>query len=59
MCLLLASKQDELDDSIPLIRDFQKLSRYNFTYNDCLEEEGTILELLNWNLIIVSPIHVT
>lgn len=35
MCLLLASKYDELDDYIPLIRDFQKLARYEFAYKDC------------------------
>jgi hypothetical protein len=44
MCLLVASKFDELDDYIPIIRDFQKLSRYEFAYNECKAEEETVLK---------------
>lgn len=43
MCLLLASKFDELDDFIPMIRDFQKLSRYEFAYVECKLEEEAVL----------------
>ena len=43
MCLLLASKFDELDDRIPMIRDFQKLSRYEFAYKECKDEEELVL----------------
>lgn len=57
MCLLIASKQDELDDRIPLIREIQKLARYEFAYKDCKDEEGQLLMDLNWNLQLVCPVH--
>lgn len=58
MCLLLASKYDELDDYIPMIRDFQKLSRYEFAYKDCQEEEEAVLRQLNWSLGFITPYHI-
>jgi hypothetical protein len=58
MCLLLASKYDELDDHIPMIRDLQKLSKYLFTYKECQAEEGWILAGLNWNLMNITPMHI-
>jgi hypothetical protein len=42
-CILIASKYDELDDRIPFIKDLQKLSRYEFSYKDCQDEEDAIL----------------
>jgi hypothetical protein len=46
MCILLASKFDELDDRIPLIREIQKLARYEFSYKECCDEEESILRAL-------------
>jgi len=57
MCLLLASKYDELDDHIPMVRDFQKLSRYLFTHKECLIEEEAILTGLNWSLMSITSMH--
>ncbi|CDW90074.1 UNKNOWN [Stylonychia lemnae] len=57
MCLLLASKYDELDDRIPMIRDFQKLARYEFAYKECKDEEELVLNQLNWNLQFLTPVH--
>ena len=34
MCMMVASKYDELDDNIPLIRDFQKYSKFEFSYKE-------------------------
>lgn len=57
MCLLLASKQDELDDRIPLIRDIQKLARFEFAYRDCKNEEEAVLKALNWSLCVITPLQ--
>jgi len=43
-CLLLSSKFDELDDNIPLIREFQKAARQkNFSYAQVQECEIEVL----------------
>ncbi len=57
--LLLASKYDELDDNIPLIRDFEKLTRFDFKFNEILEEESQLVQLLEWQLQPICPIHFT
>lgn len=57
MSLLLASKYDELDDRIPLIRDLQKLSKFQFSYKECSDEESAILMELEWNLVAITPLH--
>jgi Cyclin, N-terminal domain len=57
ICLLLAAKYDELDDRIPLIREIQKLARYEFSYKDCKAEEEVVLFALDWSLIVVTPLH--
>lgn len=57
-CLLLASKQDELDDRIPLIREIQKLARYEFAYKDCRAEEEILLKELDWKLSVITPLHI-
>eukprot|EP00347_Sterkiella_histriomuscorum_P013562 403364240 len=58
MCLLLASKFDELDDYIPMIRDFQKLARYEFSYRECKDEEEAVLRQLGWSLGFITPYHI-
>lgn len=56
--MLLASKQDELDDRIPLIREIQKLARYEFPYKDCKAEEEILLKELDWKLSVITPLHI-
>lgn len=58
MCLLVASKQDELDDRIPLIREIQKLARYEFSYRECQVEEEKVLRDLNFNVQLMSPLNI-
>ena len=64
-CFLIASKFDELDENIPLIKD---LIRY-FTrslptnmptpsHNEVVECERVIMKFFNWSLMIVSPTSV-
>ena len=57
VCLLMASKYDELDDNIPMVKDFIKINKNSFIYEEFIEEEGRILDLINWRLIAVTPLH--
>ena len=57
MCLMAASKYDELDDRIPMIKELQKLAKFAFTYKEGLEGEGEVLMQLNWNLNVITPLH--
>ena len=54
---MLASKFDELDDRIPLIREIQKLAKFEFSYKECKLEEEVVLNQLNWNLNVITPMH--
>ena len=57
-CLLLASKFDELDDNIPLIREFQRIAKTkDFTYEDVTKCEVHLLRLLCWDLFKLTPLH--
>jgi hypothetical protein len=57
-CLLLASKYDELDLSIPMIIDLLRCSKFPLSY-DCVKQcEGIILKMLNWNLFQFSHYQV-
>lgn len=57
-CLLLASKFDELDDNIPLIRDFTRLAKSKgFTYDDVVKHEIILLRQLDWDLFKQTPLH--
>jgi len=49
-CLLLASKYDELDDNIPLIKEIIRKSSCKYSYDEFVAEEGRILKALNWDL---------
>ena len=57
MCLFLASKYDELDDNIPLLKDFLKLTNNKFTYEEAIKCESYLLGVLNWDLMVVTPLH--
>lgn len=58
-CLLLASKFDELDDNIPLIRELQKECEKSnkVSYDDVARAEVFILSKLNWDLFKLSAMH--
>jgi hypothetical protein len=57
-CLLLASKFDELDDNIPLIRDFVRLAKAKgFTYEAMQKHEIIMLRALDWDLFKQTPLH--
>lgn len=61
-CFLIASKYDELDENIPMIKDLIRyFSRYlpNSvalpTHREVIESERQIMKFFNWNLMIVTP----
>lgn len=58
-CLLAASKFDELDDSIPLIRDLQKVCARSriIAYDEVIKAEVEILNKMNWDLFKLAPLH--
>ncbi|CDW90558.1 n-terminal domain containing protein [Stylonychia lemnae] len=58
-CLLLASKYDELDDRIPFINDMSKILKKIASINhaDVLKLETEVLFSLNWDLIVITPLH--
>ncbi|CAI2363042.1 unnamed protein product [Moneuplotes crassus] len=54
--LLLASKYDELDQNIPYIQEFGKVSsRAKYTYEEVTKCEAKFLDLLKWDLISICP----
>ena len=57
--MLLASKFDELDDNIPLIREFQKVCAKQrvISYDDVTKCEVFLLRKLNWDLFKLTPLH--
>lgn len=57
--LLIASKYDELDDKIPLIRDFQRATKSYYTESAIKQCELFLLQLFDWKLVIITPIHFT
>lgn len=57
--LLIASKYDELDDKIPLIRDFQRATKSYYTESAIKQCELFLLQLFSWKLVIITPIHFT
>jgi hypothetical protein len=58
-CLLLASKFDELDDRIPLIRDLQKICARQrvIGYDEVIKAEVMVLSFFNWELFRLTPLH--
>ena len=59
--LLIASKYDELDDNIPPVKDFLRASKSRaaaaFEYSDVVAHEATLLRRLEWDLMILTPLH--
>ncbi|CAI2361253.1 unnamed protein product [Moneuplotes crassus] len=54
--LLLASKYDELDQNIPYIKEFGKVSsKAKYTYSEVIKCETEFLNLLKWDLISICP----
>lgn len=61
-CFLIASKHDELDENIPLIKD---LTRYfcrvlptsvpTPTFDEIVECERMLMKYFNWDLMMVTP----
>ena len=54
---MIAAKFDELDDNIPLIRDYMRVMKYNFNFEAIEECEKFILSILDWNLKVTTPCH--
>ena len=60
--LELASKYDELDERIPFVNDIlyvYALFLGNKTLNDVINLERKILFALNFDLMVVTPLHFT
>lgn len=58
--LLLACKYIELDDDIPSINSLLKtISNKSYTYDVVLKCESVFLKVLNWDLMVVTPLHYT
>lgn len=62
---LMASKYDELDDNIPLIKELQRFfgriippNQPLPTFQEVVECERTMIKFFGWDLMIVLPIHV-
>ncbi len=61
-CFLIASKYDELDENIPMIKDLIRYySRHMPSqiqipqHKEVVESERSIMKLFNWNLMILTP----
>jgi hypothetical protein len=59
---LIASKYDELDENIPMIKDLLRyMSRHMASniqipsHREVVESERSIMKLFNWNLMILIP----
>lgn len=59
-CLLLGSKFDELDDNIPLIREFQRAyyKQRDIPYEEVIKCELEVLRILDWDLFKLSHLHI-
>ena len=58
-CFILAAKYDELDRNIPPISKFLNASRFKLRtsqVSDIRKCEAKILEILSWNLKVITPI---
>ena len=57
----IASKYDELDDNIPPVKDFLRASKSRaaaaFEYSDVVAHEATLLRRLEWDLMVLTPLH--
>jgi hypothetical protein len=58
--LLLASKYDELDENIPFVRDFRKISaKATYSWREVIKCQDVFIKSLKWNLMIISPLNFT
>ena len=56
--MLIASKFDELDDNIPMVRDFQRATKFVFSYTQIISSEADLLtKVLKWDLMVLTPLH--
>jgi hypothetical protein len=62
-CSMVASKYDELDDNVMLIRDLRGYAtrvmdaKSTPSFDDIVECERRLMVKLDWNLMILQPIH--
>ena len=61
-CFLIASKYDEIDDQLVKIKDvqtkyFDRETSNCPSYNDIVETERMLMELFEWDLGFLLPIH--
>ena len=60
---MVASKYDELDDNVMLIRDLRGYAtrvmdaKSTPSFNDIVECERRLMVHLDWNLMVLQPIH--
>lgn len=61
---MIASKYDELDDNIPLIKEMQRYftrtlhhSQQVPTFDDIVECERLLMRFFNWDLMMLTPSH--
>ena len=64
-CFLLASKYEELDENITLIKDLRRYytrvlptSVIIPSFDDIIKCEGDLMRFFNWDLMIVTPTNV-
>lgn len=55
--LLIAAKFNERDDQPIQISELQKLLKHNFTWKIIVACEAKILQELNWNITMQTPLH--
>jgi hypothetical protein len=55
--LLVAAKFNERDENLVHIGELQKECKYTFTYKNITSCEAKILQELNWNMMIQTPLH--
>ncbi|CAI2373742.1 unnamed protein product [Moneuplotes crassus] len=58
-CLLIATKVHEIDCTCLRIYELEKESKYMYTYKNITKCEGRILEEINWNTYIQTPLDYT
>ncbi|XP_066927049.1 cyclin-J-like isoform X1 [Clytia hemisphaerica] len=56
-CLYVATKVDERDDLIPRVQTLKSIFTNDFEVEDFLEMELNIMSLLEWRLLLPTPVH--
>ena len=55
----LTAKYDEIDDNIPMIKDFIRASKKpSLNWISIVKCESLLVSLLDWNMMLLTPLHV-